>query len=520
MADPVESAGQRYRFGPLERSGVIAGWRGGQVACVGTSLVCAVVILRTDAHLTGLVMACAAVATGGFCAAWPVGGMTVEQWIPIVIRWMTGGKRLRTSLAPAEGRFGGQIRVVGNRWSMPGVLEGCTVLPAAAPGGGTVGVVCDERQGFYSAALVVSSPGFGLLEPVDRDQRVASWSALLAGLARERCPVDRLQWVTRSLPDGGQAVQAHFASARCGAVPPVAMSSYSDLLASEALDTMRHECFLVVRVNARRLPGLAARGMAPRDRSGDRSHAGRWWQSSRAGRSADHRRTGAHQLACGVVVREIASLAAQVRSAGVTVEGFLDPDSVAHVIGEAHRAGPCDRGVQFPHGGPWPMGARAEWSYYLTDGVAHAVYWIAEWPRVDVCADFLAPLLVQGDQRVTVSVVMEPLDPLRATRKVENARVSRAADEELRRRGGFASTARRRREGEALSLRETELADGHAPYRFSGYVGVTVSAIEDLEAACAGVEQAASKCFLSLRRLYGDQERAFTWLLPLARGLS
>ena len=68
--------------------------------------------------------------------------------------------------------------------------------------------------------------------------------------------------------------------------------------------------------------------------------------------------------------------------------------------------------------------------------------------------------------------------------------------------------------------REAELADGHADYRFSGYVTVSASDRMGLDTACAEIEQAASQARLELRRLYGRQEEAFTWTLPLGRGLS
>ena len=57
---------------------------------------------------------------------------------------------------------------------------------------------------------------------------------------------------------------------------------------------------------------------------------------------------------------------------------------------------------------------------------------------------------------------MEPVSPSRAVRAVEQARTADLADSELRRRGGFLSTARRAREAELVVRREAELADGHA----------------------------------------------------------
>ena len=164
------------------------------------------------------------------------------------------------------------------------------------------------------------------------------------------------------------------------------------------------------------------------------------------------------------------------------------------------------------------MGVAAEWSRVRVDGTWHATYWVAEWPRTDAGPDFLGPLLLSSAVRRTMSVVMEPLGPIEASRKVEQARTADIADAELRRRGGFLATARRRREEEILVRREVELADGHAQYRFAGYVTVSASGPDELEDACGQVEQAAGQAGLELRRCYGDQADTFLCTLPLGRG--
>jgi hypothetical protein len=166
------------------------------------------------------------------------------------------------------------------------------------------------------------------------------------------------------------------------------------------------------------------------------------------------------------------------------------------------------------------MGIAAEWSRLRADDTWHATYWIAEWPRTEVSSDFMGPLLLSSEVRRTVSVVMEPQGPLKAARRVEQARTADIADAELRRRGGFLATARRRKEEELISHVEAELAEGHAPYRFSGYVTVSAASQEALEEAGGRVEQAAGQAGLELRRCYGDQAYAFTCTLPLGRGLS
>ena len=71
-----------------------------------------------------------------------------------------------------------------------------------------------------------------------------------------------------------------------------------------------------------------------------------------------------------------------------------------------------------------------------------------------------------------------------------------------------------------MARREVELADGHAQFRFSGYVTVSASDPDALDEACGRAEQAAGQAGIELRRCYGDQVDAFLCTLPLCRGLA
>jgi len=170
-------------------------------------------------------------------------------------------------------------------------------------------------------------------------------------------------------------------------------------------------------------------------------------------------------------------------------------------------------------GAAWPTGSETSWAGYRTDGAVHATYWIAGWPRTDVGAAFLTPLLLHAQVVRSIAVTIEPISPLRAIREVEASRTTDLADQELRGRFGFVETARRRRLSEATSRREEELADGHAAVRFAGYVTVSARTSEELERNCSEIEHAAQMARLELLRLYGQQQEAFTYTLPLCRGL-
>jgi hypothetical protein len=393
------------------------------------------------------------------------------------------------------------------------VFSGLSVLgagegparPPAAPGDpigpspqvvdDRAGVICDRRARTYTAVLALRGHTFALLGPEDKDRRVAGWAAVLASLAREGSVVHRLQWVASALPDDGRAVRGHLEDRSSLPAEAPARQSYAELLAVAGVHTCRHEVLLAVQVMA---GGRAARAI----RAGGGGDAG----------------------ACAVLLREVATLRRLLAEADVTVEGLLSPAEVAGVLRRTADPGPggprpADGCPPCPVGWPWPVAVESEWSRLRTDATWHTTYWVAEWPRIDVGPDFLAPLLLSPGRR-SLSVVMEPLSPLAATRAVERARTADLADSELRRRGGFLSTARRHRESELVVRREEELADGHAAVRYSGYVTVTAPNLDQLEDGCETTEQAAGQARLELRRLYGDQERAFLCTLPLGRGLS
>ena len=182
--------------------------------------------------------------------------------------------------------------------------------------------------------------------------------------------------------------------------------------------------------------------------------------------------------------------------------------TLARRDGDGDRAG-CDPKAA------GPMAADTGWSTYRTDDAWHATYWISEWPRMDVDADFLTPLLLHTTVSRTVSVVMEPVSPRKAAREVQAARTAELADEALREKAGQIATARRRHEHEALLARERELVTGHGDYRFTGYLTVTAPTRDELENACGEVEQAAHQSLLEVRRLHGEQDVAFAAALPL-----
>jgi hypothetical protein len=525
----------RYRFSPLERRGVIAGWRGGQIASVAGGLVFGVLSVRSRPSVVGVVLALGGLGVGVALAFWPVQGRTGEQWLPLVVRWLwSAGTGSRRQLAPGPSRghlamtaparsdprsdrrvadyrpAPGGFRTFGRRM----VFDGLEVVGAPVSGERSapeMGMVVDGPGRTATAVLLVRGHSFALLGPGDQDSRIAAWARTLSSLSREGSEVHRVQWIESCLPDDGTAVRRHWADHAQLGTESAAGRSYQALVDEASPVTRRHQVLVSLSIHT--------------------SHSSRSVRASGGGIAGIG----------GVLNREIRSLQRALEGADISVDGVLGPGALTRVIGETtapmdhsrngttagpgaddpvvpevteeEPVGPCRRPW------PWPMAVEPSWDAVHTDATWHATYWIAEWPRIEVTPDFLGPLLFSPLRR-SISMVMEPVSPSRAARQVAQARTADLADSELRRRGGFLVTARHLREKESVEERDVELADGHAQYRFSGYVTVTTDSRSELTSACASVEQAAGQAGLELRLLYGAQDVAFACSLPLGRGLS
>ncbi len=68
--------GQRYRFGPRERGGGIAGWRTGQIVTVAIGLLLGVLTLRWQPDAAGVAAAIVILVLSGALATVPVAGRT------------------------------------------------------------------------------------------------------------------------------------------------------------------------------------------------------------------------------------------------------------------------------------------------------------------------------------------------------------------------------------------------------------------------------------------------------------
>ena len=488
----------RYRFGPLEKRGAIFGLRMSQLGLLIGSVVLAMLALHTEISVITLFMASIAVFGAVMAAFWPLSdGRTFEQLVPVAAGWMVRSFRKQTrweSQAPLVGR----TRFADPQPDMPPTLSGVSII-AAPVAGGDLGVIRDAADGSYTAVISVRGRSFALLDQDAKVRLLEQWADVLAGLGRESSPIRRVQWLERALPDPGDAIGQYLRDAIALPHTSNAVRSYLQLVDDAGPTTQNHETFVVVQIDK--------------------------IKAQRAIKQAG----GGDDGACAVLARETYALASRLQGADLDVVGLLTPRLLAQSIrfsfDPASRNAAAMNNVTSPDQAgvspdqAWPTVTDAHWAHYHTDSAYHVTYWVAEWPRSDVGPDFLAPLLLQTWVQRTVAVVLEPVSAIRAQREVESQRTTNIADTEMREKHGFMTTMRRQREHESVMRREQELADGHADIRFSGYLTVSADDLDALELACGEVEQQASQTRLVLRRMGGSQDVAFTYTLPLARGL-
>jgi hypothetical protein len=386
--------------------------------------------------------------------------------------------------------------------AVPHTLRGVSLLSVVADAGlpphvpSGIGMLKDARAGTYTGVLQVRGRAFALLDADHQARAVEAWAAILASFSRDRSPVRRVQWIERTLPETGEDVARYLGESARLSLADEAVRTYLGLIEENRPAAQRHDVFVALQISGARA-------------------------GPRQARDPD---VGGYV----VLARQLETLAGQLQAADLHVDGALPPRALARAIrltfDPGAQAGLALRAANQGSAGvapanAWPLATSTGWSSYRVDSAWHRVYWVREWPRTPVGPDFMAPLMLQTRSVRTVSMVMEPIPPLRARRAVEAARVADASDEQVRRRAGFVTSARRQREQEQVLARERELADGHSDVRFSAYVLVTAASMDELEAACAEVEQEAGQARLELCRLDGDQDVAFTYCLPLGRGL-
>jgi hypothetical protein len=488
-----------YRFGPLERRGLLGPVRAGQAGSLAIGMLIAIVVLDQSPSAAGVLIALLVFGASLALAVAPVGSRTAEEWAPVAggfaLRRITRRTRGR-SLTPVRGirarrvRDSAKIELDDPSADLPRALRGVRIIEV--PYRDRLLGALSERSGRrLTAVLACRVVAFSLLDPEAQERRLARWGLVLSGAAGTA--VRRIQWLERTAPAQGDELARWLHAERDPAIPlrgtPM-IESYLELIGTTARVTQEHEILIAVQVDGQRV----------RDRS-----------------------------PVEALVEQTERLAQGLEAAEVAVLGALGPGQLARALRTAFdpyaraelaaldAADPTRDGLAAANA--WPLGTDEAWDHYRSDGALHATYWIGGWPRVDVSPMFMDSLLGRSSVVRTVAVTFEPIPPQRSVREIEAAVTRDRADQELRRRFGQSETARQRQAQESTVRREAELAAGHGEVRLSGFVTVSGRDRDELRRASAEVLEHAARARLELHRLYGQQADAFTFTLPLCRGL-
>jgi hypothetical protein len=482
-----------YVFGPRDRRVLLLGMRLPQVALIAGGAGCLLLGLLAGGALSGGLGVLAGLASL-VVALFPVQGRPLVDWVRPVANHLYG-------------RITGQATYLGGPWALHTPKTGPRELQLPGPAArvrvrafdtSARGEVAVIRQGTrWTAVLQVSSSAYPLADSSTQQERVSSWGSLLAQLGQEGSRLAAVQWLERTIPDTGRGLEDWWLTQGKPEAPSAA--DYQALIADAGPAATRHETFIAVSIDDRKCRrAIKAAGGGP---------------------------DGAAQI----LMSELGWIEAGLRRCDVHVVGWLGPRDLGRLIRTQYdpaasrsidKRGRDGLGAGMRLAAAGPMSARSTFTHYRSDSGFHAVYWVASWPRMQVQAAWLYPLLVLGGVRRTISVTAEPIPPSQSLREVRSAKVQKVTDEAQREKLGQIESALDDEEHQAVLRRERELVQGHAEYRFSGYVTVTASNERELEDACAQMEQAAVRSVLEVRRVYGEQDQAFiAGALPLTRGI-
>jgi hypothetical protein len=504
-----EQATMTAVFGVRQSPTVLFGQTRAQLAAEACGFLAALAAVRAGSF-TGTLAWATIVALAAVLAWIPVRGRNIVDYVPLYVAWW-----LRTTTGHND-YLGGPSRMAASEAVLPEPrLPGHLVDLVwqeyqVHDDGPPVAILKDRRTGSITAVHSLRAATFSLIEGGEQRRRVEAYGAMLDALCREDSPVTRLQLLERTLPDTTNTLRRDLAAYGDTAAPDAVRAAYEQLIDAPAAWAQRHETYLAVTLDPRR--GNARQRIA--------THG------------------GGDQGAAATLFQTLTQIAAGLAAPAVDVIGWLPPRGLAAVLRSAFdpagrtvldRRGGADN--DDPGGQPGlPSGVdprtitmygHAAFDHYQTDSAYHRTYWILEWPRVEVPAGFLQPLLLNSRYHRALSLIMEPVRPRRALRDIDIAESHLEGERRWRRRIGRRDRHRDTEEASANARRETELTAGYGTYRFLGLMTVTAPTESELDLACGDVLSLAAQSRLETAPLILQQDQGFfAGALPLAQGLT
>lgn len=502
-----ETEAAAYRLTDRQGGGVLFGMTAVQVGFVAVGVGALVFLPAVVPPRVGIVAGLGVAVVCAALAFLPVGGRRLHDALVTVAafggRRLAGRQRWMTPLpwstpvpGPGAARSG----------DLPPCLTGLDLMMAPRPewAGGRemlapVGLVRDRRTGAITVVVPVRGGEFSLLDPADRRGRLGTWAQLLSQFARESSPVVRLGWTLWSAPAPlaehlGWVEDHQDPGGRGSAAAVRAAEAYRRLVDEAAPTVTRHDLHVWLTIDARRLRRradpvdaalAAARALSQRCRDADLVPG-----------------PPASPVEIAESMRVQGDPSAATAVAGVR-RGLAERARLTSPLARVHAA---------------PLAVNATWDAVRVDSAWHRVFWVAQWPTLDLAAGWINPLLLAAPGARTVAVVMEPVSLRTSRRRINADTVSIEGQVGMRERHAFRVPVGLSRAQAHVDQREEELSAGFCEYSYLALVDVCASTRDDLDDACHAMVDLAAQCGITeLRPLHGRHDMAWAATLPLGR---
>lgn len=488
---------RRFRLSPLDSTGLMFGLGFAQLSLVAAGVVVGSILMVMYSVPVGLVV----MVLGSGLGLFRMHGASFVDLAP-------QGARYLRQRASGQGAWFSIVPLLGGdeHTAPPALLDQDVIVVDPGPlglgqPGAEIAVSRDRRAGTYAATLRVAGRQFALIDSSEQDWLVTHWGTALQAFIAERTPVVSIRWSEWAAPAGLEEHRRWLTDHLDDNPLHDVRVAYEQLLNEAGSRSTRHEVLVTVTIHG----GKVRTG---RRHEGDRVKA-----------------------AVELLLTEMKLFSQRLQGAGLLVSLPLSPGEWARAM--RLRLDPSCRGALDGRGrsladtagevslaNAGPIAAESTWTAWHTDGAWHRGLYVAEWPRLDVPADWMRDLMLYNGAVRTVSVFFEPVPRSKSQRSITRDAAKIESDAQQRSEKGFRVGAHHRRAARAVEEREEELVAGYGEFFYAGVVCVSASSLEELEAATDEITQVAASIGLELRPLHGRHDQAVTAVLPLARGVA
>lgn len=234
---------------------------------------------------------------------------------------------------------------------------------------------------------------------------------------------------------------------------------------------------------------------------------------------------------------EVANVTAMLRIANIEVRRWLnvrqwaalvrtafDPDYLSVV---ESRQGD-EEGVSLAAIGPMALDEPPrETGLVRTDSGWHTTAWIHEWPRSDVSAGFVEPIIYARHPTThqaighIFTIVLTPVPVQEAVKEIQKEKNSWDGNQRTKAKHGRHRTAADDDDYLVLQQREESLLRGDGMFKFGAYITVSATSKSDLNEAWAGMRNALAMSGMEPQVLHCQQAEALLVnAVPIGQGMS